>query len=184
MTHMKKWTLVIAVLLVAACTTERKSAEEERTHLVCFDRWCELDEKLDYFKELIDLQDSAMAGHEISIQHLQAVMPQNEVDFMVFMATERYAFIEVDGENQESPKALYLIAGKMAVADTLDMMVQYLKWFEWSDGWVSETLWDKAVEIEKRYPEKFHRLMQSSEWYEAWKEFRDEILEYEKSLEE
>ena len=149
-------------------------------HPVCFDRWNELDEKLDYFKELIDLQDSAMAGNDISIQHLQALMPQNEVDFMVFMASERYAFIEVDGEKQESSKALYLIAGEMAAADTLDMMAQYLKWFEWSDGWVSETLWDKAVEIEKCHPEKYHRLMQSSECYEAWQEYRDELLEYEK----
>ena len=129
------------------------------------------------------MQDSAIAGQGISIQHLQALMPQCKVDFQVFMATEPYAYIEVDGDKAESPNALYLIAGEMAAADTLDMMAQYLKWFDWSDGWVSETLWSTAVDIEKRHPEKFHRLMQSSEWYDDWQEWRDELLEYEKESE-
>ena len=177
---MRKWIWVIALFLVVACTTDRKPQEEVDEPAVCFDNWDRFEKKLDYFKELIDLQDSAMAGQEISVRHMQALMPQNEVDFHVFMATERCAFIYEDDEAAESPMALYLIAGEMAAADTLDMMEQYLKWFDWSDGWVSETLWDKAVEIEKRHPEKFHQLMQSSEWYEDWQEYRDELLEYEK----
>lgn len=177
---MKKWIFVIAVLLVAACTTDRKPQEENRGPAVCFDNWDRFEEKLDYFKELIDLQDSAIAGSEISIKHLQALMPQNKVDFHVFMATEPYSVIVVDGQDVELTRALFLIAGEMAAADTLDMMELYLKWFDWSDGWVSEMLWDKAVEIEKRHPEKFHQLMQSSEWYEAWQEYRDELLEYGK----
>ena len=180
---MKKWILVIAVLMAAACSTDRKPQEEYRGPAVCFDNWNRFEEKLDYFKELIDLQDSAISGQEISIRHLQCLMPQNEVDFQVFMATEHYSHIEVDGEDEASPRALYLIAGDMAAADTLDMMAQYLKWFEWSDGWVSETLWDKAIEIEKRHPEKFHQQMQSSEQYEAWQEYRDELFEYEKESE-
>ena len=181
---MKKHIWIIVLFLAAACTTDRKPQGEVREPDVCIESWDHFEDKFDYYKELIDLQDSAIAGQEISIRHLQALMPQNKIDFHVFMATERCAFIEVDGEKQESPKALYLIAGEMAVADTLDMMEHYLKWFDWCDGWVSETVWDKAIGIEKCHPEKFHRLMQSSEWYEAWKEFRDEILEYEKALEE
>ncbi len=157
---MKKWIWVIALFLAVACTTDRKPQEEVREPAVCFDNWDRVEEKLVYFKELIDLQDSAIAGQEISIQHLQALMPQNEVDFHVFMATERCSFIKEGDDVVESPKALYLIAGEMAAADTLDMMVQYLKWFDWCDGWVAETVWDKAIEIEKRHPEKFHRLMQ------------------------
>lgn len=181
---MRKVIWAIALLLAAACTTDRKPQEEVVGPAVCFDNWDRLEEKLVYFKELIDLQDSAIAGQEISIQHLQALMPQNEVDFHVFMATERCAFIKEEGDDDvESPRALYLIAGEMAVADTLDMMEYYLKWFDWCDGWVAETVWDKAIEIETRHPEKFHRLMQSSGWYEAWKESRDEILEYEKGTE-
>ncbi len=180
---MRKLIWAIALLLAAACTIDRKPQEEVVGPAVCFDNWDRLEEKLVYFKELIDLQDSAIAGQEISIQHLQALMPQNEVDFHVFMATERCAFIKEGDDDVESPRALYLIAGEMAVADTLDMMESYLKWFDWCDGWVAETVWDKAIEIEKRHPEKFHRLMQSSGWYEAWKESRDEILEYEKGTE-
>ena len=119
---MRKWIWVIALFLVVACTIDRKPQEEVDEPAVCLDNWDRLAEKLDYFKELIDLQDSAIAGQEISVQHLQALMPQNEVDFVVFMATERYAIIK-DGDNDvESPRALFLIAGDMAVADTLDMM--------------------------------------------------------------
>ena len=180
---MKNWLLAIALLLTAACTTDRNSQDVNGKPAVCFDNWDKLDEELAYFKELIDLQDSAIAGQEISIQHLQALMPQNKVDFQVFMATERYAIVK-EGENDvESPNALYLIAGKMAVTDTLDMMEQYLKWFEWSDGWVSETLWSTAVDIEKRHPERFHELMKTTECYDAWQEWRDESVEYEKESE-
>ena len=181
---MKNWILFFTVLLVTACTPGKEEpSQEEQKPAVCFDNWDQFDDKLAYFKELIDLQDSAIAGNEISIRHLQSLMPQNKVDFQVFMATEHFSHIEVDGEEEASPRALYLIAGDNAVADTLDMMELYLKWFDWSDGWVSETLWDKAVEIEKRHPEKFHQLMQSSEGNEAWKEYRDELLEYEKESE-
>ena len=178
---MKKWIGVIALFLVVACTTDRKPQEEVGEPAVCFDNLYQLDEKLDYFKELIDLQDSAIAGQEISIQHLQALMPQNEVDFVVFMATERYAIIKEGDVDVESPRALFLMAGEMAVADTLDMMEQYLKWFDWSE---SEVVWNKAIEIEKLYPKKFDSLMQNNEWYDAWKEYRDDVLEYEKASKE
>lgn len=183
---MKNLIWAIALLLTAACTTDRNSQEENEApavRAVCFDNWDRLEEKLAYFKELLDLQDSAIAGQEISIQHLQTLMPQNKVDFQVFMATERYAIIKEGDDDVESPRALYLIAGEMAAADTLDIMAQYLKWFDWSDGWVSETLWSTAVDIEKRHPERFNELVKSSEWYDAWQEWRDELGEYEKESE-
>ena len=178
---MRKWIWVIALFLVVACTIDRKPQEEVDEPAVCLDNWDRLAEKLDYFKELIDLQDSAIAGQEISIQHLQALMPQNRVDFVVFKATERYAIIKEGDVDVESPRALFLMAGEMAIADTLDMMEQYLKWFEWSE---SEVVWNKAIEIEKRYPEKFDSLMQNCEWYDAWKEYRNDVLEYEKASKE
>ena len=183
---MKNWIWVIALLMVASCTPDRNLQEgngKSAACAVCFDNWDRLEDKLAYFKELLDLQDSAIAGQEISIQHLQALMLQNRVDFQVFMATERYAIIKEGDDDVESPRALYLIAGEMAAADTLDMMAQYLKWFDWSDGWVTETLWSTAIDIEKRHPEKFQRLMQSSEWYDDWQEWSDELLEYEKESE-
>ena len=178
---MRKWIWVIALFLVVACTIDRKPQEEVDEPAVCFDNWDRLAEKLDYFKELIDLQDSAIAGQEISIQHLQALMPQNRVDFVVFKATERYAIIKEGDVDVESPRALFLMAGEMAIADTLDMMEQYLKWFDWSE---SEVVWNKAIEIEKRYPERFDSLMRNCEWYDAWKEYRNEVLEYEKTSKE
>ena len=178
---MRKCFFAIALLLAAGCTIDRKPQEEVVGPAVCFDNWYQLEEKLDYFKELIDLQDSAIAGQEISIKHLQALMPQNEVDFVVFMATERYAIIKEGDVDVESPRALFIMAGEMAIADTLDMMEQYLKWFDWSE---SEVVWNKAIEIEKLYPKKFDSLMQNNEWYDAWKEYRDDVLEYEKASKE
>ena len=178
---MRKWIWVIALFWVVACTTDRKPQEEVDEPAVCFDNWDRFEEKLFYFKELIDLQDSAIAGQEISIQHLQALMPQNKADFVVFMATERYAIIKEGAVDVESPCALFLMAGDMAVADTLDMMEQYLKLFDWSE---SEVVWNKAIEIEKRYPERFDSLMRNCEWYDAWKEYRNEVLEYEKTSKE
>ena len=92
---MKNWLYFIAMLLAVACTPAREEpSENDQKPAVCFDNWDYLEEKLAYFKELIDLQDSAIAGQEISFQHLQALMPQNEVDFHVFMATERYAIVK------------------------------------------------------------------------------------------
>lgn len=178
---MKKWIGVIALFLVVACTTYRQPQEEVDEPAVCFDNWDRFEEKLNYFKELIDLQDSAIAGQEISIQHLQALMPQNKADFVVFKATERYAIIKEGAVDMESPHALFIMAGEMAIADTLDMMEQYLKWFDWSE---SEVVWNKAIEIEKRYPERFDSLMRNCEWYDAWKEYRNEVLEYEKTSKE
>lgn len=178
---MKKWIGVIALFLVVACTTDRQPQEEVDEPAVCFDNWDRFEEKLFYFKELIDLQDSVIAGQEISIQHLQALMPQNKADFVVFKATERYAIIKDGDVDVESPCALFLMAGEMAVADTLDMMEQYLKWFDWSE---SEVVWNKAIEIEKRYPERFDSLMRNCELYDAWKEYRNEVLEYEKTSKE
>ena len=168
--------LCVALL---ACTPAPKQTEIERSEMLSDSQWELICKKPEYFKELLALQDKTVAGKEISVRKLQSLMPQTEEDFQIFMATERYAIIEEDGDQVESPQALYIVAGEMAADDTLDMMEQYLKWFDWSDGWVSETLWEKAIEIEKRHPEKFDCLMRHNELYEAWKEYRDELLEYE-----
>ncbi len=52
---MKKWIGVIALFLVVACTTDRQPQEEVDEPAVCFDNWDRFEEKLFYFKELIDL---------------------------------------------------------------------------------------------------------------------------------
>ena len=55
----------------------------------------------------------------------------------------------------------------------------YLKMFEWKDGWVGDLLNTEAVEIERRNPEKFTRLAADADWYENWKAYRDEYIEWE-----
>ena len=176
---MKKMIWGVALLLATACTNGQKEpAQEEWKPAVCFDNWDQLGDKLAYFKELIDLQDSAIAGNEISIQHLQSLMPQNEEDYHVFIATQPFAILKEGDDDVESPRALYVVAGEMAAADTLDMMEKYLMWFDWCDGWVAETVWDKAFEIEKRHPERFQQLIKKTRWYWDWQEYRDEMNKY------
>lgn len=179
---MKKLLLLLCVAL-AACSPTTKHTDIERSDMLSDSDRELISKNPDYFKELLALQDKSIAGHDISARKLQNLMPQTEEDFMIFMVTERCAFVEEDGDQVESPRALYLVAGDMAAADILDMMRLYLKWFDWADGWVAETVWDKAIEIEKRHPEKFRKLMQDSEWYDAWMDFRDGLLEYEEEAE-
>ena len=55
---MKNWILFFTVLLVTACTPGKEEpSQEEQKPAVCFDNWDQFDDKLAYFKELIDLQD-------------------------------------------------------------------------------------------------------------------------------
>ena len=181
-TVMKKLLLLLCVAL-AACTPTTKQADIERSDMMSDQDWELVCTKPDYFKELLALQEKSIAGKKISVSKLQDLMPQTEEDFNIFIATQRYAIVEEDGDLIESPQALYIVAGDMAAADALDMMRLYLKWFDWADGWVAETVWDKAIEIEKRHPEKFKKLMQDSEWYDAWREFRQELYKYEEEAE-
>ena len=167
------------ILLLSACSPTQRQDDKERLDLLSDQEREWVAENPDYFKELLDLQDSCMAGKQISVRHLQALMPQTEEDYHIFMAIQPYAIIKEGDADVESPQALYLVAGEMAAADTLDMMELYLMWFDWCDGWVSETVWDKALEIEKRHPEKFQQLIKKTRWYWDWQEFRELMLQYE-----
>ena len=150
-------------LLLAACSPAKRQNDIERLDILSNQEKEWVAANPDYFKELLELQDSCMAGQEISVRHLQALMPQTEEDYHIFITTQPYAIIAEGDDNVESPRALYLVAGEMAAADTLDMMELYLMWFDWCDGWVSETVWDKAIEIEKRHPEKFQQLIKKNQ---------------------
>ncbi|MBR4536397.1 MAG: hypothetical protein IKO62_07060 [Bacteroidales bacterium] len=132
----------------------------------------------DYFKAVLAVQDSLMAGQLISVQHLQDLMPKTYEEFQIFLTMEYYAVIKTDKNiiRVEDEKAIYTIAENLAKSDILDMMRCYLKWKEWCDGWIGEVVWSATVEIENRHPEKFRQLMANSKWYEDWKDYRNEYV--------
>jgi len=168
---MKK-TMIFCVIalfsLIAGAQTDLRRAKG-----VSDEDWERINSNPEYFKAVLAVQDSLLAGQVISVQHLQELMPKTYEEFLIFITMENYAVIEKEGGSSESERAIYFIAGNLAKADSLDMMRCYLKWFEWCDGWVGELVWGDAVEIERRHPEKFRQLMANSEWYEEWKSYRD-----------
>ena len=163
---------VIALFsLIAGAQTDLRRAKG-----VSDEDWERINSNPEYFKAVLAVQDTLLAGQIVSVQHLQELMPKTYEEFRVFITMEYYAVVEIDNNiiRVEDEKAIYTIVGNLAKADSLDMMRCYLKWFEWCDGWVGELVWGDAVEIERRHPEKFRQLMANSEWYEEWKAYRDE----------
>ncbi len=69
-----------------------------------------------------------------------------------------------------------------AVNDRLDMMEHFIHWLNWCDGYVSELLYDYAIDIERRHPDKFRRLMMQicPDHWEDFVEWRNAYLEWEK----
>lgn len=145
--------------------------------------WERMTSRPEYSRELIAVQDSLLAGQTISVSHLQALMPLTYNDFRIFLNMEYYAVTtdEFGHLQAEDDKGIWQIAANYAKADSLDMMKYLLMWFEWSDGWVADWLWDEAVKIERYNPQKFKELMASSKKYENWQIYREEYIKWEQS---
>ena len=145
--------------------------------------WERIHTKSDYFLQILSIQDSLMAGHEISAKHLQELMPRTYEDFRICLAIENYFFVKTDEDCYESDKNIFKSIFNFAKADTLDMMELYVYWFNWSDGWVSEVLWTDCVYIEEQHPEKFQRLLKSiaPQWYDDYVAYRDEYIKWRDS---
>lgn len=127
-----------------------------------------------YIRQLISVNDSLVAGHTVTAKRIQSLMPHDKDEFLTFCNVEYY-YSNGDGYK------IMDTAAELALADSLNMMEHFLRWFNWCDGWVSELVYDYGVRIETRFPKKFRRLMHKvcpEEWpsYEEW---RDELLKWE-----
>ena len=171
---MKKAMIFFAMVLLSITASAQNDLR--RAEGLSDQDWEIINSKPDYFKAVLAVQDSLMAGQLISVQHLQDLMPKTYVEFRIFMTMEFYAVKKDNNILVEDEKAIYTIAENLAKADILDMMRYYLKWKEWSDGWIGEVVWDATVEIENRHPEKFRQLAAKSKWYEDWKDYRNEYV--------
>jgi len=173
---MKKAMIFFAMVLLSITASAQNDLR--RAEWLSDQDWEIINSKPDYFKAVLTVQDSLMAGQLISVQHLQDLMPKTFEEFRIFLTMENYAVVKTDKNiiRVEDEKAIYTIAENLAKADILDMMRYYLKWKEWSDGWIGEVVWDATVEIENRHPEKFRQLAAKSKWYEDWKDYRNEYV--------
>ena len=173
---MKKAMIFFAMVLLSITASAQNDLR--RAEWLSDQDWEIINSKPDYFKAVLTVQDSLMAGQLISVQHLQDLMPKTFEEFRIFLTMENYAVVKTDKNiiRVEDEKAIYTIAENLAKADILDMMRYYLKWEEWSDGWIGEVVWDATVEIENRHPEKFRQLAAKSKWYEDWKDYRNEYV--------
>lgn len=128
-----------------------------------------------YFRQLLSVNDSLVAGYAVPAERLQALIPHDVEHFYTLCGVDYYV---------RSGYGMVIMEEMMqlAVEDTLDMMEYFVHWFNWCDGYVSELIYDYAIDVEKRHPEKFRRLMMqiSSDSWESFLEWRDMLLEWEK----
>lgn len=132
----------------------------------------------DYFLQILAIQDSLMAGQDISVNHLQSLMPQNRDEFLTFAILEEYACEKKGTDVWMSEKNIFESVWKYAIADSLDMMERYVEWFNWCDGWIADAVWTVGVSVEEKHPEKFQKLLRTiaPKWYPEWLVWRDESI--------
>ena len=145
--------------------------------------WERIHTKPDYFLQILSIQDSLMAGHEISARHLQELMPRTYEDFRIFLAIENYFFVKIGEDCYESDKNIFSAIFNFAKADSLDMMERYVEWCKWSDGWAGEMIYTHYVYIEEQHPEKFQKLLKSiaPQWYDDYVAYRNEYIQWRNS---
>ena len=98
-------------------------------------------------------------------------MPRDRETFLVLFNLEDY------NTSYYFP-VIYDTMASLALADSLDMMDRFLRLMQWSDGWVSEFLFDYAIKIDRQHPKKFQKVMRK--YKKEWEEYQ----EYKKDFEE
>jgi hypothetical protein len=135
------------------------------------DTWARLLRHESYFRALLSVDDSLAAGFHVPASRLQALMPRDRETFLVLFSLDDY------NTSYYFP-VIYDTMASLALADSLDMMDRFLALLQWSDGWVSEFLFDYAIKIDRQHPKKFRKVMRK--YKKEWEEYQ----EYKKALEE
>jgi len=140
------------------------------------DTWARLLRHESYFRALLSVDDSLAAGFHVPASRIQALMPRDRETFLVLFTLDNY------NTSYYFP-VIYDTMASLALADSLDMMDRFLALLQWSDGWVSEFLFDYAIKIDRQHPKKFRKVMRKykKEW-EEYQEYKQEFEEWEKSL--
>ena len=140
------------------------------------DTWARLLRHESYFRALLSVDDSLAAGFHVPASRIQALMPRDRETFLVLFTLDYY------NTSYYFP-VIYDTIASLALADSLDMMDRFLALLQWSDGWVSEFLFDYAIKIDRQHPKKFRKVMRKykKEW-EEYQEYKQAFEEWEKSL--
>ena len=140
------------------------------------DTWARLLRHESYFRALLSVDDSLAAGFHVPASRIQALMPRDRETFLVLFTLDDY------NTSYYFP-VIYDTIASLALADSLDMMDRFLALLQWSDGWVSEFLFDYAIKIDRQHPKKFRKVMRKykKEW-EEYQEYKQAFEEWEKSL--
>lgn len=140
------------------------------------DTWARLLRHESYFRALLSVDDSLAAGFHVPASRLQALMPRDRETFLVLISLDDY------NTSYYFP-VIYDTMASLALADSLDMMDRFLALLQWSDGWVSEFLFDYAIKIDRQHPKKFRKVMRKyKKQWEEYKEWKKEFEEWEKGL--
>lgn len=126
-----------------------------------------------YFRQVLAVNDSLTAGYAVPAERLQALAPRDESHYQTLCGVDYYTH---SGHGMDALTAML----DLAVEDSLDMMEHFIHMFDWCDGYVAELIYDYAIEVEQRNPEKFRRLMQQicPDRWEGFVEWRDEYLKW------
>lgn len=140
------------------------------------DTWARLLRHESYFRSLLSVDDSLAAGFHVPASRLQALMPRDRETFLVLVSIDDY------NTSYYFP-VIYDTIASLALADSLDMMDRFLALLQWSDGWVSEFLFDYAIKIDRQHPKKFRKVMRKykKEW-EEYQEYKQAFEEWESGL--
>ena len=125
-----------------------------------------------YFRQLLAVNDSLVAGYTVPAKRLQALMPRDESHYHTLCGLDYYI------RNGYGFTTLTTMA-EYAVRDSLDMMERFVHWFNWTDGYVAETVFDYGIQAEQRHKKKFRRLMHKicPDQWEAFVEWRNTYFE-------
>ena len=83
--------LIVGSLLFASTVSVAQPAIREAIYALSDSNRERIDANRDYFLQILAIQDSLMAGQDISVNHLQSLMPQNKDEFLTFAILEEYA---------------------------------------------------------------------------------------------
>ena len=124
-----------------------------------------------YFRQLLSVNDSLVAGYAVPAKRLQALMPRDESHYHTLCGLDYYM-------SNGCGFATLTTMAEYAVGDSLDMMEHFVHWFNWTDGYVAETVFDYGILADKRHTKKFRQLMQKicpNQW-EGFVEWRNAYL--------
>lgn len=158
------WSCMIGVLLcvvaVISCNIAVKQCAKGRMYDVIL---IPESHNAEYRVQLASVAKRVEQNDTVSISEIRGVMPETE-DFY-------HIVCEFDCSARTTPQ-LFLLWEKYAVADSAGFMENYLRMYQWSDGYFAEGMYDVLSAAEKRHKAKFDSLLRLPSMKESAERYR------------